>query len=316
MKRRHSLPLVLLLMATLVAACAPAGMSATSEPMFERNLGVMDAAGYPLEAPAAAPPMVEGELKSGEMALLATNSERMVIQNGNMTVVVTDPAESAEAIRKMAESMGGFVVNLNMYQSFFGEESIPANQATITVRVPAERLNEAIEQIKANATEVRNVYVSGEDVTAQYTDLESRLRALEAAEAQLSQIMLDAKRTEDVMMVYNQLVQVQTEIEVIKGQMRYYEESASLSALTVELLPDIATQPIESGGWRILETFNRALSALLDAVKGIVRAVIWLAIYILPIVLVLGLIFVLPVYLIVRAIRRRRRARRQQPPAA
>ena len=314
MKRRHSLPLVLLLIATLVAACAPAGMR--SEPMLEQSVGVMDAAGYPLEAPAAAPPMVEGELKSGEMALLATNSERMVIQNGNMTVVVTDPAESAEAIRNMAESMGGFVVNLNMYQSFFGEESIPANQATITVRVPAERLNEAIEQIKANATEVRNVYVSGEDVTAQYTDLESRLRALEAAEAQLSQIMLDAKRTEDVMMVYNQLMLVQTEIEVVKGQMRYYEESASLSALTVELLPDIATQPIESGGWRILETFNRALSALLDAVKGIVRAVIWLAIYILPIVLVLGLIFVLPVYLIVRAIRRRRRARRQQPPAA
>ncbi len=315
MRRRYSLPLVLLLIVTLAAACAPAGMSARSEPMLEQSVFGMDASGYPLEAPAAAPVMGEAEFKSGETALLATDTERMVIQNGNMTVVVTDPAKSAESIRSLAESMGGFVVNLNLYQSFFGEQSIPANQATITVRVPAERLNEAIERIKADATEVRNVYVSGEDVTAQYTDLASRLRALQAAEAQLTQIMQEAKRTEDVMMVYNQLAQVQTEIEVIKGQMRYYEESARLSALTVELLPDIAAQPIEAGGWRILETFNRALTSLLDAVKGIVRAVIWLAIYVLPILLLLGLIFVLPVYLIVRAIRRRRRARRQQPPA-
>ncbi len=315
MRRRYSLPLVLLLIVTLAAACAPAGMSARSEPMLEQSVVGMDASGYPLEAPAAAPVMGEAEFKSGETALLATDTERMVIQNGNMTVVVTDPAKSAESIRSLAESMGGFVVNLNLYQSFFGEQSIPANQATITVRVPAERLNEAIERIKADATEVRNVYVSGEDVTAQYTDLASRLRALQAAEAQLTQIMQEAKRTEDVMMVYNQLAQVQTEIEVIKGQMRYYEESARLSALTVELLPDIAAQPIEAGGWRILETFNRALTALLDAVKGIVRAVIWLAIYVLPILLLLGLIFILPVYLIVRAIRRRRRARRQQPPA-
>lgn len=313
MKRRHSLPLVLLLIATLVAACAPAAMR--SEPMVEQGIAVMDASGYPLEAPAAPAPMMEGEVKSGETAVLATDNSRMVIQNGNMTVVVTDPAESAEVIRDMAESMGGFVVNLNVYQNYFGEQSIPANQATITVRVPAEQLNEAIERIKAGATEVRSVYVSGEDVTAQYTDLESRLRALEAAEAQLTQIMLDAKRTEDVMMVYNQLLQVQTEIEMVKGQMRYYEESARLSALSIDLLPDVAAQPIETGGWRILETLNRAVSALLGAVQGIVRAAIWLAIYVLPIVLLLGLVFVLPVYLIVRAIRRRRRARRQQPPA-
>jgi hypothetical protein len=314
MRSRHALPLVLLLLVALAAACAPAAMS--SEPMVEQRALGMDTAAYPLEAPAAPAPMMEGEAVSGGTALVATDANRMVIQNGNMTIVVTDPAQSAEAIRSMAESMGGFVVNLNLYQSYFGEESIPANQATITIRVPAERLNEAVERIKADATEVRNVYISGEDVTAQYTDLESRLRALEAAEEQLTQIMQDAKRTEDVMMVYNQLMQVQSEIEVVKGQMRYYEESASLSALTVELLPDIAAQPIESGGWRILETLNRAVTALLDAVKGIVRAIIWLAVYILPILLLLGLIFVLPVYLIVRAIRRRRRARRQQPPAA
>ncbi len=316
MRRRTALLFTILVIAGLLAACASAAMP-TGEPMLDQRLAVGDSAAFPMEAPAAGAPVPEAEFKGEGTTVLATQNERLVIQNGNMTVVVADPAKSAASISHMAESMGGFVVNLSIYQSYFGEQAIPANQATITVRVPAERLNEAIEQIKASAVEVRNVYVTGEDVTAQYTDLASRLRSLEAAEEQLTEIMQEAKRTEDVMMVYSQLQQVLTDIEVTKGQMRYYEESARLSALAVELLPDVASQPIETGGWQIVETLKRAAEALIDAVKVVVRAFIWIVVYVLPVLLLLGLIFVLPIYLLIRAIRaiRRRRARSKQPPA-
>ena len=124
MKRRYSLPLALLLIAALAAACAPAAMS--SEPMIERALVAGDSAGYPMEAPAAAaPPVMEGEGFTEESAILATNGDRIVIQNGNMTVVVTDPAQAAENIRTIAETMGGFVVNLNLYQSFSASRASP-----------------------------------------------------------------------------------------------------------------------------------------------------------------------------------------------
>jgi hypothetical protein len=306
MRRRYTLPSMVLIGAALLAACASAAM--LPEPMLlERSVGGAEAdfGAYSQEAPAAPP----AEMPMGETALVATSNERLVVQNGNMSVVVVDPAEAADDIRLMAEGMGGFVVNLNTYQSYFGDQATPATQASITVRVPSERLNEAIEQIKAASVEVRNVTVSGEDVTAQYTDLASRLRSLEAAEEQLTEIMQEARRTEDVMMVYNQLSQVQTEIEIVKGQMRYYEESARLSALSVDLIPDIASQPIETGGWQIIETFKSAVEALVNAVKFFVRAAIWIGIYILPVLLILGLLFVLPIVLIVRGIRRRRRAR-------
>ena len=305
MRRRTTLPLMVLIGAALLAACASAAMS--PEPiLMERVAGGAEAdfGVYSLEAPAAPP----AEMAMGETALVATSNERLVVQNGNLSVVVVDPAEAAEDIRLMAEGMGGFVVNLNTYQSYFGDQATPATQASITVRVPSERLNEAIEQIKAASVEVRNVTVSGEDVTAQYTDLASRLRSLEAAEEQLTEIMQEARRTEDVMMVYNQLSQVQTEIEIVKGQMRYYEESARLSALSVDLIPDIASQPIETGGWQIIETFKSAVEALVNAVKFLVRAAIWIGIYIVPVLLIIGLLFVLPIVLIVRAIRRHRHA--------
>jgi len=55
-------------------------------------------------------------------------------------------------VTQMAQEMGGFVVSSNLYQSAFGINQVIANQATITIRVPAERLEEAMNQIKEAAT--------------------------------------------------------------------------------------------------------------------------------------------------------------------
>jgi hypothetical protein len=92
--------------------------------------------------------------------------------------------------------------------------------------------------------------VNSQDVTAEYTDLNSKLVNLEAAEKQLQEIMDSANRTEDVLSVYSQLVATREQIEVIKGQMKYYEQSAALSAISVQLIANAAMQPITIGGWQ------------------------------------------------------------------
>jgi hypothetical protein len=94
-------------------------------------------------------------------------------------------------------------------------------------------------------------------VTSEYTDLESRLGNLEAAEEQLTRIMESAVKTEDVLNVYNQLVQTREQIEVIKGQMKYYEQSAAMSAVSVELIPNEAVQPLSIGGWQPVGVVGR-----------------------------------------------------------
>ena len=54
--------------------------------------------------------------------------------------------------------------------------------------------------------------------TAEYTDLQSRLRNLEAAEAQLVNIMDGATKTEDVLSVFNQLVYIREQIQKVFAQ--------------------------------------------------------------------------------------------------
>jgi hypothetical protein len=142
-------------------------------------------------------------------------------------------------------------------------------------------------------------------VTSEYTDLQSHLRNLEAAEKKLQQIMDGAVKTEDVLAVYNQLVGIRDQIEQVKGQMQYYEQSAAMSAISADLIPDALNKPIEIGGWHPQGVAKDALEALVRSLQGLANVVIWLGIYVLP----LALVILVPLYFILRFILRRTRKR-------
>lgn len=231
--------------------------------------------------------------------------KRIVIKNANLSIVVEDPAKSMDAITQMADEMEGFVVAANLYQSRL-ESGIEVPRASITIRVPAERLNEAIARIRAETDRpVISENIESQDVTSDYTDLQSRLRNLENTEAKLAEIMDDANRTQDVLSVYNELVRVREQIEVIKGQIQYYDQASSLSAISVELLANEAVQPLTIGGWQPVGVAKNAVQALINTMKFIATAAIWIGIVFLPVLLVLYLVFFLPVSLLWRAWRRR-----------
>jgi hypothetical protein len=231
----------------------------------------------------------------------------MVIRNANLSLVVDDPGKSADDIGKMAEGLGGFVVSSNVFQSNSSTSSRVATRASVSVRVPVDQLDEALERIQENAIEVREKRISGEDVTQQFTDLQSKLRNLEAAEEQLLGIMDAATDTEDVLRVFNDLRNVREQIELIKGQMNYFEDSARLSLINVELIPDELAQPIEIGGWRPEGTAKQAVETLITALQFIADAGIWVVICILPIALLLGV----PGYFIGRRVIQRRKSREE-----
>lgn len=251
-----------------------------------------------------APEAYDDESKSVNIAsgTSDTDAARMVIQNADLAIIAEEPAQSMDEIGKMAESMGGFIVESYLYQQTLNSGAqVP--HATITIRVPAEKLEDALSQIKTGAVEVESANISGQDVTSQYTDLASRLRNLEAAEAQLQVIMDEAKRTEDVLDVFNELVAIREQIEVIKGQMKYYEEAAALSKITVGITADEAVQPIQLGGWQPAGVAKEAIEALITTLQFLASAGIWVVLCVLPIGLLIGL----PLFFIVRAVIRRRK---------
>jgi hypothetical protein len=242
----------------------------------------------------------------------APQVERIVIKNANLSIAVEDPFVSVKNISSMAEEMGGFVVTSNTYHTTLASGAeVP--RASITIRVPAEQLTTALERIKAESTQpALNETITSQDVTSEYTDLQSRLRNLETAEAQLQKIMEDASRTEDVLSVYQQLTQVREQIEVIKGQIQYYEQSAALSAISVEILPNAAVQPLSIGGWQPAGVARRALQALISALQILVNVLIWAVLWLAPLLIIV----VVPPVLIIAGILRWRARRRAKKAAA
>jgi hypothetical protein len=253
------------------------------------------------ESEIARAPEAAGNLQSEPIS-----AERLVIRSANLSVIVSDPAKSLKDISRMATEMGGFVVSSHVSQRTFTEANVIADEGSITIRVPSEKLDEALERIRTGAMEVQNESISGQDVTDEFTDLQSRLRYQQAAEEQLLAIMSEAREngnTEDVLAVLSRLNQVGQEIEVLKGRIQYLSESARLSSIFVQLTPDVAAQPFEIGGWRPEGTAKDAALALVRALRFLGNAGIWIAIFVVPVTaLVIGLPMV-----VIRAIVRRAR---------
>jgi len=157
------------------------GGRAASAPSYDM---VMEESFAPvMEMPAAAEPMDSAAAGNSAVSssVEAAQQERLVIKNANLSITVDDPEKTIKAISTLASSLGGHVVSSNTYQTY-ANNGIQIPEGQITIRVPSESLDDALERIKGDVVEVNSENVSGEDVTDRYVDLQSRLKAKKAAE--------------------------------------------------------------------------------------------------------------------------------------
>jgi hypothetical protein len=309
---KRLLIVLILITAVVLTAC---GSRAVATTFVDQSAG-----GRAPEAPMAtmAPAQAEKSADSfnAGSAVPPAQQDRLVIQNADLAIVVKDTKAKMDQMSQLAKNMGGFVVSANLYQTT-APNGTQVPEGSIVIRVPADRLEEALTLIKADAVDVQNETRTGQDVTQEYVDLKSRLKNLEAAEAQLTKIMEEAKKTEDVLNVFNQLVYYREQIELVKGQMQYYEQSATYSAISARLIAEETIKPLQVGGWKPQGVVRDAVQSLINFMQDFVNFVIWSVLYYLPVLLVIALIIGLPIwlaYIIIRAIARRSK-KNKAPPA-
>jgi hypothetical protein len=298
MSRRITYTVVASLLALVVAGCAAAPMGDRAEsPPIQATYVVESEAAF--EEPAAAP----GE--SGARAADYAAIERLIIRNASLDIVVRETEDAVNQIDALAEELGGFVIesNLSEYQE--------GMRAFLRLRVPAEELETALQRIRDLALEVRRENISGQDVTEEYVDLQSRMRHLEATEERLLTFMDEAEDTEAALEVYDRLQSIQADIEQVRGRMQYLEESAAMATITLDITPSELAQPIQVGGWRPRGTLRDAFESLIRVFQFLVDALIVIVVLVLPILAVIALPVIGLVFLI-RGIVRRRRKRKKE----
>ncbi|MBM3673386.1 MAG: DUF4349 domain-containing protein [Actinobacteria bacterium] len=186
------------------------------------------------------------------------------------------------------EGSGGFVAG----------SSRSKGRAELTLRIPATRFETTVAALRGIG-EVTDESVSGEDITAQYVDLESRLRNLRAQEAVLLDLMRRAETVQDSIAVQQQLSGVTAQVEQLEGQRRLLDDQSGFGTLLVAL----AVTGVPSGSPAQPSTLARAWEDATGVALDVVGGVIVVLGALVPLA-VLGALLGLPVWLLLRGRRK------------
>jgi len=283
-KRRSLLAIALL---SLVACGDPAARiaadssSATPAYLFreQRPRIGYDAAGRP------APTQLNEVVVTGVAdALPMPTVTNMVIRTANASVKVDSLELAVAAVRDLAARVGGFIANTGIQT---GEGQL--RSATVEVKVPATRFDEALAGLKPIGT-LESANVETEDVGEEYVDVTARMENAHRLERRLIDLL--ATRTgklKDVLDVEQSLARVREEIERYEGRLRYLQAHTAMSTLTVyvhEPLPVVGSAGTSVMGeafrqaWRNFVTFLAVFVQALGIVipLGALAGAAWLVV--------------------------------------
>jgi hypothetical protein len=259
----------------LAAACASVGTSAPSPAGGGTAFGptgqvaVDSAKGAPNTIPV---PGVGTTTENG-IPTLVTNPSRNLILTANVSMKTQDPWATADKARAIASGLGGDI--LAMSQTGQGEN----RSALITVRIPSDRFDEALRQLKLLDGEVLTSNVDAKDVTDQFTDLQARLVAKQAEEQRYLQLLPLAKTVDETLKIDAALGNVRTQVEQLQGQINLIKNRTEFSTITMSIAPIVTVPAATGGAWDPAVTFAKAIAALSVFFKAAADLAIWLLVF-------------------------------------
>ena len=160
---------------------------------------------------------------------------RMIIRTGDMEFETDSFDNTVDTITKLITSVkGGFIATINSDKLANGK-----TKGSVIVRMPPQLLDKFIYDLRrelAKSSDLKNQRLGSLDVTKQYTDIESRLRAARAIEDRLIAIIKTGKgEIKDLVAAEKELAVWRTKIEEMEGEIRYYANQVALSTLTISL---------------------------------------------------------------------------------
>ncbi|MGC5328218.1 DUF4349 domain-containing protein [Brevibacillus sp. SYSU BS000544] len=270
--------------------------SVAPSPASSENEAPAEPMAAPTEAKAAGSPSTSGILQ-------ITRADRKMIYQANLSVEVENYTKARSELEVAVSRYHGYILN----SSDFENEYEKGGQ--LNVRIPQTGFSSFLNELDKIATKIPGRSIVGQDVTEEYVDLSSRLKARQVVEARLLQFMSEAKKTEDLLKISSELGRVQEEIEQIKGRMRYLDENIAYSTIEMSLTEKKVTAKLDevadSGTW------NKAWLALNKSLLGILAFLNGLIVFVagaFPLLLLFAIIAI-PVVVYIK------RKRRTPPPS-
>lgn len=227
----------------------------------------------------------------GEEVSLATPETRKVIQRASIAIEAQDTRAVYRRIRRMVQEADGFVQSATVSDPESGQDQ---PRIDLVIRIPAEGLDTALDEIGALGTRIVSQSQEGQDVTEEYVDLEARIANLSLLEDELRALLADVRQNPEadpqkLLQVFNEISRVRGEIEQLQGRRQMLDDLTQLATVEVKVTPTPEATPVVADSWTPLAVARQSLQDLVTALQGLVDLTIRFGLFLLPLLLLAAL---------------------------
>lgn len=303
MKKMTAILVTLCMLAALLAGCGGASKSTQA---FDA------AAAAPAEAANGA--YYDMESAKSEDGGLTGDTDSTVLPEGRKWIITVNVSAETEDLDALMEALNGKISGLGGYvedqDSYNGSmySSRRYRSASLTVRIPAQRVDEFTEEMSGIANVV-STNLSREDITLSYVATESRVKALQTEEARLLELMEQAETMADLLEIESRLTDVRYELENRASQLRLYDNQVDYATIYLSIDEVQEYTPVEEP-----TVWERISGGFVSSVKGVGNGLLDLLVWVLaksPYLVILGGVTVGVVVLV-----KKRKARKAEKKAA
>ena len=170
--------------------------------------------------------------------------------------------------------------------------------ANIRLRVPSEKLNDAVDELKKISSKILSENTYTNDVTEEFIDVEAKLNIMKSTEKRFNDLLNEAKNVEEVLQVEKELMRIRGEIDSLEGRLGYLSQTTDTSEINLSINEEV---PITGEKWSFNESLSSALKNLSSFAKSFANLLINLVVFI-PVIIV-----ILIIAIIIRIIIKRRK---------
>jgi hypothetical protein len=274
--------IIIAVMMVMSAACAAFNTKAAPPAAAPAPFLSQAARSTPQYAAPAATGMASDESASNSAA---AGVDRKIVRTGTMALEVADISKSLADIAAVATQLNGYVVASGQHADTGSDPS-----GSISIRVPADKFDEAQQKLRALAVKVTYENSNSQDVTEQYMDLQAQLKNYQATEAQFLELLKKADNVKDILEVQREISNVRGNIERVKGRIQYLDRTSDMSLIDVSLRK---SKPIGESTWDVGGIFKGAVDGLIGFGKVLLAILIWVLVFSPVWIIVLVVIFII-----------------------
>ncbi len=230
-----------------------------------------------------------GEGQPGTTTKIQVKIPSKIRKTADINITVASYKQARSEIEKIIKSSNSYIGNENEQRNTYSISN------DMVIRVVNKDFEVMVEKLLSVADNVNSKNISAEDVTAQFVDLQSRLRSKKEIEKRYLDILQKANKVSDILEIEQKIGEIREEIEAKEGELKYLADQVDYSTINLTVHEDFEYTPSDKPGFwgRIGAAFGNGWNGFLGFIVGMVYA--W------PLWLILGTV----TYFLVRFIRRK-----------